>query len=276
MLNLILLVQTPSDVASLPGSIPVLKRLPLAACWLIYSPAVVVDVAAAHAEIDKQIAARNQAIREAAGREDFTGAEAHRIERDALVIRKAAVATDGIKASTPEQRAAMAEKVFGVFFDAKVAPSVEITEHTQHFELRDWNEMMNGLKGRWPSILPHGGFMVTWPGQVEEMATSPTRTIPVTAQEVQMFKDNPTPPAIPKTQVATEPQRFTAEQITPEKKPRKQTYMQTPRFKFLCALGIDAIYEEARKVGIINPSGTKKQIIHAVARKEWEAQKVAA
>jgi hypothetical protein len=269
MLNLILLVQTPSDVASLPGSITVLKRLPLAACWLIYSPAVVVDVAAAHAEIDKQIEARQGAIREAAGREDFTGAEAHRIERDALVIRKAAVATDGVKASTPEQRLAMAEKVFGAFFDAKVAPSVEITEHTQHYELRDWNEMMNGLKGRWPSILPHGEFMVTWPGQVVEMGGlekfySAENAEKVTSQVVQAtgrlpITTTPTPPL-----------------LSALKKERKQTYMQTPRYSFLCALGIDALYEEAKKAGIINPSGTKKQIVHAVARKEWEAQKAAA
>lgn len=264
MLNLILLVQTPSDVASLPGCIPVLKRLPLAACWLIYSPAVVVDVAAAHAEIDKQIAARNQAIREAAGREDFTGAEAHRLERDALVIRKAAVATDGIKASTPEQRAAMAEKVFGAFFDAKVAPSVEITEHTQHYELRDWNEMLNGVKGRWPSILPHGGFMVTWPGQVEEIGgvekfytaenakviSEAIKNAPVGAVSQVPMNVPPAPPAPKK-----------------ERKPNSG-YTSSARFRFLCALGIDALGQEAFKAGIQNPKGTRMGLVHQIAKAE--------
>jgi hypothetical protein len=256
MLNLILLVQTPSDVASLPGSITVLKRLPLAACWLIYSPAVVVDVAAAHAEIDQQIAARNGALREAAGREDFTGAEAHRVERDALVIRKAAVATDGVKASTPEQRAAMAEKVFGAFFDAKVAPSVEITEHTQHFELRDWNEMMNGLKGRWPSILPHGQFMVTWPGQVAEMDTA--------------AKPAAVPPAVETSQQSKPTAALQSPAALPVKKERKPNsgYTGSARFKFLCALGIDALGQEAFKAGIQNPKGTRMALVHQIAKAE--------
>jgi len=83
----------------------------------------------------------------------------------------------------------MADKVFGPFYDALKAPQIpnlEITEHSQHYELRDKCEMVNGLKGRWPSVLPHGQYVETWPGQIAEMSTEPK---PIA---VPVRKDQPT------------------------------------------------------------------------------------
>lgn len=251
MLNKILLIQTPQDVADLATCVPILKKLPLTACWVIYSPAVVVDVQAIHDDIDKLIIVRNQAIKDAVGREDYIGAEQHRVERDGLILRKAAAATDGLKNTTPEQRAANADKLFKGFYEAQVAPSVSISEHTQHYETKDWNEMVNGVKGRWPSILPHGAYSVEWPNQILALA-------PVFGQNA------PTIAPVPVSVAALPPE------------PAKDGYMKSPRFKFLCALGTDDLGQEAFKAGVKNPKGTRLGIVHQIMKAEATAAPKAA
>ncbi len=267
MLNYLILVQTPQDVTDLAAAIPVLKRQPVAACWVIYSPAVVVDVKQAHAELDAQIAARTQAMREASGREDFNGAEQHRVERDALVIKKAAVATDGVKASTPEQRAAMADTIFGPFYEGLKSPQItnlEITEHTQHYERKDWNEMLNSMRGRWPTILTSGNYIITWPGQIAEMATEPKSVaIPVRKDPPTLTKEQ--------EQVGVNFLKPSVNVPTPKKERKPNSgYTGSPRFKFLCALGIDALGQEAFKAGIQNPKGTRLGLCHQIAKAELE------
>ncbi len=268
MLNYLILIQTPQDVTDLAAAIPVLKRQPVAACWVVYSPAVVVDVKQAHAELDTQILARTQAMREASGREDFNGAEQHRVERDALVIKKAAVATDGVKASTPEQRAAMADTIFGPFYEGLKSPQItnlEITEHTQHYERKDWNEMLNSMRGRWPTILTSGNYIITWPGQIAEMEG---KEVTGYAGEKLSYAD-----ALKKAAaVELEQMKNVAPPAPTIKKERKPNsgYTGSPRFKFLCALGIDALGQEAFKAGIQNPKGTRMGLCHQIAKAELE------
>jgi hypothetical protein len=45
--------------------------------------------------------------------------------------------------------------------------------------------------------------------------------------------------------------------------------MESPRYKFLSSIGLDALGQEAMKLGL-TPSGSKKQIVFQILKKEKE------
>ncbi len=261
-MNLILLVQSTEEAADLNASIPGIKALGATALWLIHSPAVLVDLGASNAQIDSQIAAINSAVRDCVNREDYTGAEQYKQQRHALTLQKASAATEGYKTMSVEAQEAATKRVFGAFWEAKPAPRMQLSMHPQHHETRDWIEMLNSLKGRWPAEMAHGNFIVAWPGQF--VGGVKTQTVEQIGKLVDL--QNVTHTLVhADTKVPVAPPA--------EKKPRKVSsgYMGHPRFKQLCASGIDLLGETA--IGYkINPNGMgRMKLVHVIGKHE-EAQ----
>lgn len=254
MLNVILLVQTAHDIAALPGAAASLKRANASACWLIYSPAVLADAETVNAEFDKQIAALNTAISQASAREDFDGAKGYKEQRDGLILQKVASVKEAYKSLTPEQQQAAATKLFGPFYESKPAPSLKISRHGDHYETANWIEMVNSLKGAWPSTLPAGDYVVTWPGQLAQFfpESSPATAVSPPSQSITAM-----PIPLPATSPAT---------VKP--KAASKSYTQTKRFKILCSLGPDALGQEAMNAGIAQPSGNRLSIAHQTIKAE--------
>lgn len=258
MLNVILLVQTAHDIAALPGAAASLKRANASACWLIYSPAVLADAETVNAEFDKQIAALNTAIGQASAREDFDGAKGYKEQRDGLILQKVASVKEAYKSLTPEQQQAAATKLFGPFYESKPAPSLKISRHGDHYETANWIEMVNSLKGAWPSTLPAGDYVVTWPGQLAQWGADAVATSPATA----VAPASQTSTAAPVT-----PPPTTSPATVKPKAPSK-SYTQTKRFKMLCSMGIDALGAEAMAAGIAQPVGNRLSIAHQTIKAE--------
>lgn len=257
-MNVILLVQTAEDAAALKDCTAGLARLAPEAIWLIHSPAVLVDLQAQHGQIDQQIAAINKAIADCANREDFEGAKQYKTQRDTLTLQKATAATEGYKTMTPEQQEAATARVFGDFWAAKPAPKMQLSMHPQHHETREWIEMLNSLKGRWPAEMPHGGFIVAWPGQFAPRFKTENIPTPPVASAI-----TPTPVIPPVTP-----------EILKEKKSRKvpSGYLGHPRFKQLCSLGLEALGQIVLTYRM-DPNamgGNRMKMAHAVGKYEQE------
>lgn len=259
MSNIILLVQTAEDAAALKDCTAGLARLAPEAIWLIHSPAVLVDLQAQHGQIDQQIAAINKAISDCANREDFEGAKQYKAQRDTLTLQKATAATEGYKTMTPEQQEAATARVFGDFWAAKPAPKMQLSMHPQHHETREWIEMLNSLKGRWPAEMPHGGFIVAWPEQFVKMEKNSGAAVPPITQLLQ-------PGTFPKGEGETK--------APVEKKSRKipSGYLGHPRFKQLCSLGLEALGQIVLTYRM-DPNamgGNRMKMAHAVGKYEQE------
>lgn len=253
MLNVILLVHSAHDLAGLSGASKSLKRFGCNACWVIYSPAVLADAESVNAEFDKQISSLNEAIRRASATEDFDGAKGYKEQRDALVMQKGASVKEAYKSLTPEQQQAAAQKLFGPFYESQPAPSVKISRHGDHYETSNWIEMVNSLRGAWPSNLPAGDYMVTWPGQMALLGGESSPMVTASAVAVSPAQSAP---AVSTSDAAAKP-----------KVPSK-SYTSTKRFKILCSMGIDALGQEAMRAGIAQPVGSKLSIAHQTIKAE--------
>jgi hypothetical protein len=253
MKNLILLVQTPADADALNASIPGIRSSNPSAIWLIHSPAVLVDQTAANAETDRQIVAINQAIKDCIGREDYTGAESYKQQRHALTLQKATAATDGYKTMTPEQQEAATTRVFGAFWQAQPAPKMQLSMHPQHHETGEWIEMLNSLKGRWPAEMAHGNFTMAWPGQFVQRGKSGSEVASLMPERSAELGKQAMQSVI--TDVATP-------------KPERKGYPAHPRFKQLCALGIDALGQIALHYKL-DPNGANRlKLAHMIGKHE--------
>lgn len=266
MSNLILLIQTPADLEKLNATIPVLRDVKMSSIWVFYNLAAVVDVKQLYAGIDARIAALDAEIKRASQREDFASAATYKEQRDAAVLEKATAAKDAVTKLPKEQLDAAVKAAFTTFWEAKLAPNVEISASPEHYETRDWVQMLHARLGDWPSaVLPHGGFIVAWPGQVLGLVGAKENVLPPTTVTSVLPTPSEVTPAVTPAQRRTEkePERVAK---APSVHPTK-----TPRYIELNALHIDRVYEEAKKVGIANPSGTKQSIIFAIIRAEKDA-----
>ncbi len=258
-MKVILLVQSAEDVAALPAAAVGLKQLSPSAIWLIHSPAVLVDLTEANAENERQIVAINEAIRLAVGREDYTGAEAYKQQRHALTLQKAGDATKGFQQMTADQQEAATKRVFGGFWETRPSATMKLSMHPQHHETGEWIEMLNSLKGAWPSQMQHGDFVVAWPGQ---FITFP-HFIPGKSPLEAFVNDKPTAPAITLDELS-------APAAPAPKAVRAKTtgYMAHARYKQLCSSGIDLLGQTA--IGYkIDPNGKARMgLVHAIAKHE--------
>ena len=284
MKNILLLIQNQSDIAALATASREIKKLNTEGVWLVFSPAVLVDTAAAAKEHDVAIRDINEAMKACADRLDFEGAKNYKLKLDAAILDKAESVKNAYKKMTAAEQESAFQRVFGDFVKNPPAANMKVTQHSDHYEPESWIEFLNSLKGAWFAPFTPGTFSILWPTSLPETksaAVAPkaekriadeimgiaTKAVPPEAMglvdrrvklsdyapvaaDVPAPVPNPTPthPALP----------------APGVRPKGIAPQMTPEFKQIMAMGLDGVAAEAFKIGI-NPNGKSlRKLVHMV------------
>lgn len=210
--------------------------------WIIFSPVVLVDYEQYSREYDATIRDIAEMMDAAYARRDGAGGDAFKLRHDAAVLEKTAKIKGAWKTLPTDAQKTATNRVFGAFFDAKPAPNMAITQHSDHFEASAWVEMLNGMKGGMKPGYDAGEFVVAWPTALPGAPEGKTSESPA----AQLL--NP---------VVNAPKSVTAP------KPGMD-----PRLKALMSMGLDALGPIAMKVGV-NPNGLNRlKLAHAIHKAE--------
>ena len=279
MKNIILLIQNQPDIAALATASREIKKLNTEGCWLVFSPAVLVDTAAAAKEHDVAIRDINDAMTACAGRLDFAGAAQYKLKLDAAILDKAESVKNAYKKMTAVEQESAFQRVFGDFMKNPPAANINVTQHSDHYEPESWIELLNSLKGAWFAPFTPGTFSVLWPTSLPETksgtvvpkaekAVVPTKLDPapapvVAAAPAPVFYEAPAPAALAPAAAPTPPPTHLA-LPAPGVRPKGIAPQMTPEFKQIMAMGLDGVAAEAFKIGI-NPNGkTLRKLVHMV------------
>lgn len=276
MKNIILLVQTQPDITALATASREIKKLNTEGVWLVFSPAVLVDTAAAAKEHDVAIRDINEAMKACADRLDFEGAKNYKLKLDAAILDKAESVKNAYKKMTAAEQESAFQRVFGDFVKNPPAANMKVTQHSDHYEPESWIEFLNSLKGAWFAPFTPGTFSILWPTSLPETkqvkAAAPTPTVkeiqaaatvvatpaPVAAAP-QPAPITPTAPITAPTPPPTHPAL-----PAPGVRPKGIAPQMTPEFKQIMAMGLDGVAAEAFKIGI-NPNGKSlRKLVHMV------------
>jgi len=278
MRNIILLVQTQPDIAALATASREIKKLNTEGVWLVFSPAVLVDTAAAAKEHDVAIRDINDAMTACAGRLDFEGAKNYKLKLDAAILDKAESVKNAYKKMTAAEQESAFQRVFGDFVKNPPAANMKVTQHSDHYEPESWIEFLNSLKGAWFAPFTPGTFSILWPTSLPETkqvkAIAPTKLDPAPAP---VAAAAPAPsPVIPETPAPAPvalKESFSAPIQSPPThpalpapgvRPKGIAPQMTPEFKQIMAMGLDGVAAEAFKIGI-NPNGKSlRKLVHMV------------
>ena len=279
MKNIILLVQTQPDIAALATASREIKKLNTEGVWLVFSPAVLVDTAAAAKEHDVAIRDINDAMTACAGRLDFEGAKNYKLKLDAAILDKAESVKNAYKKMTAAEQESAFQRVFGDFVKNPPAANMKVTQHSDHYEPESWIEFLNSLKGAWFAPFTPGTFSILWPTSLPETKSgtivpkveksvaptkldpAPTPVVPVAPAPV--FYEAPAPAALAPAAAPTPPPTHPA-LPAPGVRPKGIAPQMTPEFKQIMAMGVDGVAAEAFKIGI-NPSGKSlRKLVHMV------------
>jgi len=273
MRNIILLVQTQPDIAALATASREIKKLNTEGVWLVFSPAVLVDTAAAAKEHDVAIRDINDAMTACAGRLDFAGAGQYKLKLDAAILDKAESVKNAYKKMTAAEQESAFQRVFGDFVKNPPAANMKVTQHSDHYEPESWIEFLNSLKGAWFAPFTPGTFSILWPTSLPE-----TKQVKVAATTVPVVKESFTAPAPAPAAAAPQPAPITQTAPTPAPtpppthptlpapgvRPKGIAPQMTPEFKQIMAMGLDGVAAEAFKIGI-NPNGKSlRKLVHMV------------
>ena len=288
MKNIILLVQTQPDIAALATASREIKKLNTEGVWLVFSPAVLVDTAAAAKEHDVAIRDINDAMKQCADRLDFEGAKNYKLKLDAAILDKAESVKNAYKKMTAAEQESAFQRVFGDFVKNPPAANMKVTQHSDHYEPESWIEFLNSLKGAWFAPFTPGTFSILWPTSLPEtksgttvpkaekriadeimgIATKsmPTEAMGYVDQRVNLTaaaqQPAPITPAAPIT-APTPPPTHPA-LPAPGVRPKGIAPQMTPEFKQIMAMGLDGVAAEAFKIGI-NPNGKSlRKLVHMV------------
>ena len=279
MKNIILLVQTQPDIAALATASREIKKLNTEGVWLVFSPAVLVDTAAAAKEHDVAIRDINEAMKACADRLDFEGAKNYKLKLDAAILDKAESVKNAYKKMTAAEQESAFQRVFGDFVKNPPAANMKVTQHSDHYEPESWIEFLNSLKGAWFAPFTPGTFSILWPTSLPETksgtvvpkaekAVAPTKLDPapkpvVAAAPAPVFYEAPAPAALAPAPAPTPPPTHPA-LPAPGVRPKGIAPQMTPEFKQIMAMGLDGVAAEAFKIGI-NPNGKSlRKLVHMV------------
>ena len=168
MRNILLLIQNQSDIAALATASREIKKLNTEGVWLVFSPAVLVDTAAAAKEHDVAIRDINDAMKQCADRLDFEGAKNYKLKLDAAILDKAESVKNAYKKMTAAEQESAFQRVFGDFVKNPPAANMKVTQHSDHYEPESWIEFLNSLKGAWFQPFTPGTFSILWPTSLPE------------------------------------------------------------------------------------------------------------
>jgi len=276
MKNILLLIQNQADIAALATASREIKKLNTEGCWLVFSPAVLVDTAAAAKEHDVAIRDINDAMTACAGRLDFAGAAQYKLKLDAAILDKAESVKNAYKKMTAAEQESAFQRVFGDFVKNPPAANMKVTQHSDHYEPESWIEFLNSLKGAWFAPFTPGTFSILWPTSLPE--TKSGTIVPKTEKAVvaKVVKEEtaivlnpsdytaPSPPTYTPPASAPTPPPTHPALPAPGVRPKGIAPQMTPEFKQIMAMGLDGVAAEAFKIGI-NPNGKSlRKLVHMV------------
>ena len=277
MKNIILLAQTQQDIAALATASREIKKLNTEGVWLVFSPAVLVDTAAAAKEHDVAIRDINEAMKACADRLDFEGAKNYKLKLDAAILDKAESVKNAYKKMTAAEQESAFQRVFGDFVKNPPAANMKVTQHSDHYEPESWIEFLNSLKGAWFAPFTPGTFSILWPTSLPETKSGTIVPKAERAVVTKVVKEEtaivlnpsdytaPSPPAYtPPAPAAPTPPPTHPALPAPGVRPKGIAPQMTPEFKQIMAMGLDGVAAEAFKIGI-NPNGKSlRKLVHMV------------
>lgn len=167
MKPLILLVHTQAHVDALPETAKTIISAGFDRCWVIISPAIAADAAAASAQIDADIAALESARASAAALHDYEAAASHHLKLQSKMLDRDKAIADAWK-SVPEEdrKIAYRSKLGPLFAEFRDKVSAKVNATQEHYAAGQWISMLNSLSGVWPKEFVHGEYVVAWPGAI--------------------------------------------------------------------------------------------------------------
>ena len=169
-MKLLLLVQSQADVDALPNAAQAILRSAITGVWVVFSPAITIDSAAAASKFDTEIAQLLTAERQAAERADYEAAKGYKAQRDGKELDRAKALRDAWKTASAEDRKARTQAIFQPFVktlqDSGNGISARVTSHSDHYDREQWVAMLNSLSGVWFKPFAPGSFVIGWPESV--------------------------------------------------------------------------------------------------------------
>lgn len=203
-MKLLMLVQNEADVSHLAAAAQAIIASAVNRVWVVFSPAITVDVSTAAAKLDSEIETLRAAEAQAATRTDYEAAKGYKAQREGKELDRQKALRDAWKTAPEEERRARVKTLFASFMDTIQSVggfSVKITGHSDHYDREQWVAMLNSLSGVWQKDFVPGSFLMSWPEGVE-MAI---RKLPTLAERLgptsldKMREANPVAPPAPPT-----------------------------------------------------------------------------
>lgn len=169
-MKLLLLVQNEADVSHLTAAAQAIIASAVNRVWVVFSPAITVDVSTAAAKLDSEIETLRTAEAQAATRTDYEAAKGYKAQREGKELDRAKALRDAWKTAPEEERRARVKTLFAPFMDTIQSVggfSVKITGHSDHYDREQWVAMLNSLSGVWQKDFVPGSFLMSWPEGVE-------------------------------------------------------------------------------------------------------------
>lgn len=265
MKQCILLAQSQSDIESLLPAARVLILESYQAVWLLYSPAVLVDTKAAEAEHQKNIDGLNAAIARCAAAEDFEGAKAYKIQRDAALLDRVTKVKDAWKAIAPFEQNEAEKRLFQPFMDALPGIGVRVQRLPDHYEPSQFIDALNSIRKGWHAPCVPPSFTLTW---VSTLANSDGRRTLVVENA------RPPHPADVAAEAAKQAARVVVVPLTtPDEKSGKSgnPMYNDKRYKELRDMTPDQIFAIGSKIGV--PPAELKGTIGKIRAAVWKHEK---
>lgn len=258
MSNLILLIQSESDVASLPTAAQSIIAHGYKGCWILVSPAIAVNASEASAKYDKEIADLRTAERAAAERGDYTAASEHKLAREGKELERGTAIAGAWKSIDEKVRLeAIKMKLAPLFNVLNGKANVKTQLMQDHYDPGQWVQMLNSLSGAWFKEFTPGSFSVAWPG-----------AIPAMGAKIPIVQEAPTPTNMPDKVVDTNGRVHAVKKV---KTTEPAATNPDDRKKQLLGLRFFGLCGTAKKLGI-DPKGKRgPQIIEEILAKEFAA-----
>ncbi len=283
MKQILLIVQSPSDVAALAVATAEIKKLGTEGVWLVFSPSILTDTATASRQHDVAIRDIQESMKDCATRLDFKGADSYKEKLDAALLEKDESIKTAYTRMTKEEQDAAYARIFKGFTDNQPAKNIKVTQLSAHYESDNWIDLLASLKSTWFAPFATGSFSLAWPtsfpSTAKKAAVPVAATQPPSAQPEPVAQTpqapTPTPPAAPVTPPVPRSAVVYEDAPAPATPPaagatdENLRTNQTPEFKQIVAMGAEGMGREAIRLGI-NPNGMHRlKIAYAIYNKKY-------
>jgi hypothetical protein len=169
MRQLLLLCQSPDDVKALPAAYSVVKAH-YDACWMLFSPACLVDTAAESAQHEENLRRLDEAVIRCSTSRDFEGAKNYQQQLEAARIDQVMKVKEAWKTLTEEQRTEATKRVFGAFVNPAPVGNFRHEMLVDHYEPAQFIDALNSKKKTWFAPCVPGTFTIDWVSNLAKRA----------------------------------------------------------------------------------------------------------